>query len=166
MSESKTHHGITKEGLVVHKKTTDHLPGDTIYARFNKKVALWISNKVMTMTAFWIFCVIALCSLPAVLNLLSPSIFSFFPHWLVQASLVSLIAWISSNFLQLVFLPALGVGQNLQNVAADVRSTKTFEDVETILDRFNLETAGGLKDLKDYIDTRFDRIEKDKQPDV
>lgn len=43
-----------------------------------------------------------------------------------------LIAWICQNFIQLILLPALMVGQNLQNQASDVRSTKMFENVEDI----------------------------------
>ena len=41
-----------------------------------------------------------------------------------------LILWISSSFLQLVLLPIIIVGQNIQSRAADARATKTFEDVE------------------------------------
>jgi hypothetical protein len=43
-----------------------------------------------------------------------------------------LIAWICQNFIQLILLPALMVGQNLQNQANDVRASKMFEDVEAI----------------------------------
>ncbi len=39
------------------------------------------------------------------------------------------VSW-TSQAIQLVLLPALMVGQNLQNVAADARAAKTFEDVE------------------------------------
>lgn len=155
MSTKSPTHGFTRQGLAVHAKTEDHHPDGSAYARFNKKVALWISNRVMTMTAFWIFCLIALGSLPAVLYLVSPSMFGFFPHWMVQASLVSLIAWISSNFLQLVFLPALGVGQNLQNAAADARSSKQFEDTEIMMDWLNLETQGGLTEILNLINERL-----------
>jgi hypothetical protein len=54
------------------------------------------------------------------------------------------------------------VGQNLQNEAADARSAKQFEDTEdvrndmkTALDRLDVATAGGLKDVTD----RFDALE-------
>ena len=55
------------------------------------------------------------------------------------------------------------VGQNLQNAASDVRSTKQFEDTEIIVDRLDLETQGGLKDLKDFIDAKFDELTKQKE---
>jgi hypothetical protein len=39
------------------------------------------------------------------------------------------------------------VGQNLQNIAADARSAKTFEDVERVLDLLDCRTQGGLHDI-------------------
>lgn len=162
MSNEKTIHGITQSGQPVHKKTIDHMPNGNAYNRFNKKIALLIANKVMTMTTFWLFCILALCSLPAVLSGFH-AFATTFPIWMTKASDIALVAWIAQTFIQLVLLPALGVGQNLQNEAGDARATKTFEDVETILDRFSLETVGGLKDLKDYIDTRFDELKTESK---
>jgi hypothetical protein len=147
---SQPTHGFTKEGKPVHARTFDHHRADNEYQRFNKSIALWLADNVGSMTCFWIFCVIALCSLPAILN--EFSVFhGVFPKWLVATSLIALIAWISSNFLQLVLLPSLMVGQNLQNQAADARSAKTFEDVEAILDRLDVHTQGGLKDILDAV---------------
>jgi hypothetical protein len=123
------------------------LKDDTAYARFNKKVAIGLTKYIGTMTAFWVFCVISVCSLPAVLTLVIPSLTTVFPHWLIATSLVALVAWISSNFIQLVLLPALMVGQNLQSVAADARADKTFEDVETIISQLDVKTQGGLGDI-------------------
>jgi hypothetical protein len=44
------------------------------------------------------------------------------------------------------------VGQNVQSVASDVRSQHTYEDTVQILDRLDIHTEGGLKDLADRID--------------
>src|SRR5579872_3288855 len=118
-------HGYTKHGLAVHFRTRDHLPVGTAYQRFNKTVALWLTNHVGTMTCFWIFVLIALISLPAVLTLVWSGFKGYFPAFLIAAGLVALIAWISSNFLQLVLLPSIMVGQNLQADASDVRAAKT-----------------------------------------
>ena len=73
---------------------------------------------------------------------------------------ILVVSWTSQNFIQLVLLPALMVGQNLQNEAADARATKTFEDVEdarngiqqtlTLLD---IHTEGGIKVILDAIET-------------
>lgn len=65
-----------------------------------------------------------------------------------------LMTWILSTFLQLVLLPALMVGQNLQNVAADARSAKQFADAEFIMDTVNLHTNGGLQ----VIDATLDQV--------
>jgi hypothetical protein len=143
-------HGYTKHGLAVHAHVHDHLPEASAYQRVNKKVAVAITKYVGTMTCFWIFCLLALCSLPYVLSLFS-AFSGVFPAVLIKISILTLIAWIAQTFLQLVLLPSIMVGQNLQNVAADARSTKTFEDVETVLNLLDIHTQGGLKDVLDAI---------------
>jgi hypothetical protein len=98
------------------------------------------------MTCFWVFCLLSLSSLPAVLS--GFAVFAgAFPAVIIRASIIALVAWVAQTLIQLVLLPALMVGQNLQNEAADARSAKTFEDVERVLDLLRLDTAGGLKDL-------------------
>jgi hypothetical protein len=141
--------GFTKHGHAVHAHVTDHLPEHSGYARFNKKVALWITENVGTMTCFWIFCVIALLALPAALveaKVITPTI-----GIIGEAGFVILVEWAAQSFIQLVLLPALMVGQNLQNVAADARSAKTFEDVERIIDLLDAHTQGGVKDILEAI---------------
>lgn len=108
------------------------------------------------MTCFWLFCVISLSSVLAVL---------YAAHiigtvgFLTANGFILCVSWISQNFIQLVLLPALMVGQNLQNVAADARAAKTFEDVEDarkrlskVLDLLDLHTQGGLRDVLDAIE--------------
>jgi hypothetical protein len=117
---------------------------DTPYARFNKRVALTITKYVGSMTCFWVFCALSLCSLPSVLS--GFQVFhGVFPVWMVKVSIIALVSWIAQTFLQLVLLPSIMVGQNLQNEAADARSAKTFEDVEVVLDRLDCSTQGGLQ---------------------
>jgi len=41
-----------------------------------------------------------------------------------------IIVWLSSSFLQLVLLPIIIVGQNIQARAADKRSEDTYKDAE------------------------------------
>ncbi|HWX45388.1 MAG TPA: hypothetical protein VNY52_08700, partial [Solirubrobacteraceae bacterium] len=53
--------------------------------------------------------------------------------------------WIAQTFLQLVLLSVIMVGQNVQSLAADARSANTFKDAETILDRLDVHTQGGLQ---------------------
>jgi len=153
-AETKARHrptfGFSKHGHAVHGKVTDHLPTHNAYARFNKRVALLITNNVGTMTCFWLFCVVALLALPAALveaHVISPTI-----GLIGEAGFVIVVEWLAQSFIQLVLLPALMVGQNLQNVAADARSAKTFEDVERVLDLLDCRTQGGLHDILEAVE--------------
>lgn len=150
----KPHFGHTKTGKPVHLHTLDYHPANTIYARFNKKVAIGVTKFVGSMTCAWIFCLLSLASLPAVLTIAFN--LHVFPHWLVAAGLIALVAWIAQTFLQLVLLSIILVGGNLSQVASDVRAAKQFEDTEVIADRLNLETQGGLQVIEDHLN----RIEK------
>jgi len=152
-------HGFTRLGQAVHKRTVDHLPTQSRYQRLNKAVAVGLTKYIGTMTCFWVFCLLALFSLPAVLS--GFSVFhSVFPSVIIKASIIALVAWVAQTFIQLVLLPALMVGQNLQNEAADARATKTFEDVEEArtcikqaLALLDVHTEGGLKILLDAIES-------------
>ncbi len=142
--------GFTRHGLAVHARVIDHHPAGSAYARFNKRIAMALTAGVGTMTTFWLFCLLALCSLPSVLSAFAPFAHTF-PAWMVKASIIALVAWIAQTFLQLVLLPALMVGQSLQNAASDARAAKQFEDTEQVrsdlmvaLDRLDVTTEGGL----------------------
>lgn len=142
----KPHFGYTKHGLPVYLHTADHHRTNTAYQRFNKRVAMKLTGVVGTMTCFWIFCCLSLCSLPAVLSGFA-AFHGVFPSWLVRTSDIALVAWVAQTFIQLVLLPALMVGQNLQNIASDTRSAKQFEDTEVIADRLDVNTQGGITDI-------------------
>lgn len=134
------------DGRVVHRRTADFHRAESAYQSFNKKVALGLTRGVGNMTAFWCFCLLSLCSLPAVLSAFSPFAHAF-PSIIIKASIIALVSWVAQTFLQLVLLPALMVGQNLQNEAADVRSEKQFQDTEVIVDRLDVDTQGGLQSV-------------------
>ena len=102
----------------------------------NAKVAILLTKVVGTMWCFYVFNGIALISLPAAIN---------------TGQMTIIINWVSSNWIQLILLPALMVGQNVQSAAADARAVKTFEDTEKILDRLDTRTEGGLKDVLDAV---------------
>lgn len=153
VSGNKPGYGFTRRGIAVHHRVTDHMAAGSAYQRFNKRVALGLTATVGTMTTFWVFCGLALLSLPAVLA--GFAVFAgVFPGWMIRASVIALVAWVAQTFIQLVLLPALMVGQTLQNEASDARSAKQFEDAEetradvkTALDRLDTTTAGGLADI-------------------
>lgn len=147
---TEPHFGWTSLGHPVHKRTADHLPAHNAYARFNKRVALGVTAFVGSMTCAWVFCLLALVSLPAVIT--EAFGVHWFPRWLVAVGLIALVAWIAQTFLQLVLLSVIMVGQNVQQEASDARAAKTFEDTEAILDKLNLNTEGGIRVLNEKLD--------------
>jgi hypothetical protein len=102
---------------------------------FNAKVALVITRSVGTMACAYVFGLIALISLPDA----------------IKAGRPAIISWIAQTFLQLVLLSIIMVGQSVQSAASDARAEKEFTDTETILDRLDTNTAGGIKDVLDAI---------------
>jgi hypothetical protein len=91
--------------------------GSGILGRFNAALGLHITVIVGTMWAAYVFAAIALISLPDNIH-----------------STQTLILWISSSFLQLVLLPIIIVGQNIQAKAADKRSEATYNDAVAVLE--------------------------------
>lgn len=89
-----------------------------IISRFNTNMALWITRAVGTVWAFYVFNGIALVSLPAAIKTHDPQ---------------PIINWVSSNWLQLILLPAVLVGQALLGKAADARAEQVYQDAEAIL---------------------------------
>ena len=89
------------------------------------RIALRITGMVGTMACVCVFACISLVALPSVIKAGSPT------PW---------VAWLSSQFLQLVLLPLLMVGQSLQGKHAETRAQadyevncKAFADAETML---------------------------------
>ena len=138
------HFGFTKSGLPVHARVIDHHPGG-----LNKRIATGLTAQVGTMRMFWYFNVLSLLSLPATLVLVgvfaAPK--SGPLHFFLTFGWIYLITWICQNYIQLVLLPALMVGQNLQNEASDARAAKQFEDMEQVKEWLDLRTQGGLADV-------------------
>jgi hypothetical protein len=96
---------------------------------FNAKFAVLITRLVGTMWCAYLFAAIALVGLGPAL----------------KPGGEGIVAWIAQTFLQLVLLSVIMVGQNVQSLAADARSANTFKDAETILDRLDVRTQGGLQ---------------------
>ena len=117
----------------------------------NAKVAVLITRLVGTMWCAYLFCVIALVSLPAILIEAGVLTASDVPKVLTKPGLILIVAWIAQTFIQLVLLSVIMVGQNVQSLAADARSANTYKDAETILDRLDLHTQGGIKAILDRI---------------
>ena len=126
---------------------------------FNAKLAVFITSLVGSMWMAYLFSLIALTSLPAILTGTGWIPKTTFPSWLVSVSLIAVVAWVAQTFLQLVLLSVIMVGQNVQAIASDARSEHTYQDTVTIIDALDLHTKGGMKELHDsliaHIDSKF-----------
>ncbi len=94
-----------------------HGPGPI--GRFNAKVGLKITLIVGTMWSAYLFTVLALVSAPSAFG---------------SGDKLIIVAWIAQTFLQLVLLPIIIVGQNVQANASDARSQATYDDASAVLE--------------------------------
>ncbi|BBY58751.1 DUF1003 domain-containing protein [Mycolicibacterium sarraceniae] len=90
---------------------------DNWVVRFNARFGLWITLIVGTMWCAYLFTVLALFALPDA----------------IKQGTYFVVVWLSSSFLQLVLLPIIIVGQNIQAKAADTRADETYKDAEAVL---------------------------------
>ena len=84
----------------------------------NARLAVRTTAIVGSMWAAYAFMVLALLSFPAAISTGSP---------------IVIVAWVAQTFLQLVLLPIVIVGQNVQAAAADKRAEATYLDAEAII---------------------------------
>jgi len=94
-----------------------HGPG--LIGRLNAKVGLKITIIVGTMWCAYLFTLLALVSAPSAFK---------------TGDSIIVVAWIAQTFLQLVLLPIIIVGQNVQAAAADARSQATYDDAAAVLE--------------------------------
>jgi hypothetical protein len=85
--------------------------------RFNAALAVWVTRVVGTMYCAYLFTAIALVALPEALE---------------KGSATVLVNWLSSNFLQLVLLPIIIVGQNVISAAQDARAEADHETLTAL----------------------------------
>ena len=113
------HPRVTERELSHPIKTADlrKIHHQNAIVRLNAKFGLKITLVVGTMWAAYAFTVIALFALPDA----------------IKQGTYFVVVWLSSSFLQLVLLPIIIVGQNIQAAAADKRSEDTYKDAEAVL---------------------------------
>jgi len=99
-------------------KRVDQMDRSGPFARFNSRVAIIITVAVGSMWCAYLFTLIALVSLPAAL---------------ATRDKIIIISWIAQTFLQLVLLPIIIVGQNIQGATSDKRAQQTYDDAEAVL---------------------------------
>jgi hypothetical protein len=107
---------------------------------FNERIGLAVTKRVGTMWAAYVFAALSLVSLPAAL---------------ASGNELVIVAWIAQTFLQLVLLPVIIVGQNIQAAAADARAVATYEDATAML-----EEAKQIQHHLEAQDQALQRIEK------
>jgi hypothetical protein len=93
------------------------LRGGNPIARFNRWLAVKVTNAVGTMWCAYVFAALALVSLPAAI---------------MSHNAVLIVSWISQTFLQLVLLSIIIVGQNVLAAASDKRAKATYEDADAV----------------------------------
>ena len=103
--------------LVLNRQVHKEIHGDSMMARINTRLAVGITKIVGSMWCAYAFALLALVSLPAALSSHSPII---------------IIAWIAQTFLQLVLLPIIIVGQNVQAAASDARAESDHQTLMAI----------------------------------
>src|SRR5271170_4659594 len=87
-------------------KVADQLPHSSAVARFNTWLAIKTTNTVGTMWCAYVFCLLAIVGIPAALG----------PNG------VGIVNWFTEEFIQLVLLSVIMVGQAIQGAASDKRS--------------------------------------------
>ena len=85
---------------------------------FNDRVGLLVTRGVGTMWAAYVFLGLTLVSLPAAI---------------ASGSALVMVSWVAQTFLQLVLLPIIIVGQNIQAAVSDERAKATYDDATAIL---------------------------------
>jgi len=108
-------------------------------AGFNSRVAVALTKGVGTMWTAYVFTVLALVGLLGLLNLLNPITFL-------------LATWVSQQFLQLVLLPVIMVGQNVLGRKAELLADEqfnttmsTYHDIEQIMQHLSAQDAELLR---------------------
>jgi hypothetical protein len=111
VTRAKSH----KPKLILNRDVHKQVHGDNLFGRFNTRIAVIITKYVGSMWCAYAFALISLVALPAAILSHDPII---------------IVAWISQAFLQLVLLPIIIVGQNVQAQASDARA---LSDHETLI---------------------------------
>ena len=112
------HPRIAERRVAGPPKIADSIPTKGRFDRLNARFGLAVTVAIGSMWAAYLFTLLALISLPSALT---------------SGSLLIIISWIAQTFLQLVLLPIIIVGQNVQGAAADGRAQATFDDTEALL---------------------------------
>jgi hypothetical protein len=141
VSKAKSH----KPKLILNRDVHKQVHGDNPFGRFNTRIAVIITKSVGSMWCAYAFALISLVALPAAIMSHDPII---------------IVAWISQAFLQLVLLPIIIVGQNVQAQASDARALSDHETliaIHTIVSEIHK-----INEQQDKILNRIEKLEEKK----
>ena len=96
--------------------------GNGFFGRINSKIATGITDSVGTMWCAYIFMILACISLPDAIRSENP---------------ITIVAWVAQTFLQLVLLPIIIVGQNIQSRHSELLAKADHKNIEQV---FKLST--------------------------
>lgn len=100
-------------------KATETIHGSSKLGQLNAKIGLKITMVIGTMWAAYAFFALSVVSLPSAIR---------------SHDVIIIVAWIAQTFLQLVLLPIIIVGQNLQAASSDARAQATYDDASAVLE--------------------------------
>jgi hypothetical protein len=136
LSQAKAH--VPKLVLTKHVHAAVH--GESVFGLFNTRIAVVVTKSVGSMWCAYAFAILALISLPSAIR---------------SGDSIIIIGWIAQTFLQLVLLPIIIVGQNVQAAASDARAQgdhDTLISIHTLtsdVHRIALQQTEILKILED-----------------
>ena len=127
--------------LVLSEQIHSRIHGTGPLGRLNAAVAVGITKVVGTMYCAYVFTLIALVALPAAIQQGSPTV---------------LVNWLSSNFLQLVLLPIIIVGQKVISAAQDARAEADHETLTALhqMSVQQIEILNGQNQILDLLRQR------------
>ena len=132
--------------VTTHKKVNDDSNAEAPVKTISDRIGLAITKSVGTMWAAYVFFALTLVSLPAALT---------------SGNVIIIVSWVAQTFLQLVLLPIIIVGQNIQAKASDQRAIATYEDAGAILEEAKeIQAHLGAQDAAlDHLIARVEKLE-------
>jgi len=103
---------------------------------FNKWIAVLLTSSVGSMWTAYLFVLIALAGLLAILGVFTPIV-------------ALLVAWASQTFIQLVLLPVIMVGQNVLNRKQELQADETFATTQHSF--YDIEQVAQHLDTQDQV---------------
>lgn len=113
------------------------------HSSLNKRIAVFITGFVGTMWCAYVFAAISIAGMPL-----------WAPPWLVSA-----VQWVSQNFIQLVLLSVIMVGQNVLAAAGDARQSQMFEITQSI-HRLNVQQLQILEQQSEILEQQSEILHR------